>query len=308
VTDGGYNDCANFSGPLLGILAKLDKTVRVVVSGHTHQAYNCRIGGRLVTSAHRYGTLVTEIDLKLNRMSHELVAAKAENLIVRDDGAKDPDQIRLIAGYQAVAAPIENRVVGTVAASLTRQWSVAGESALGNVVADGELAASRRDGRGGARIAFINPGGIRNDVVKRNRGAVTYADLFAVQPFGNEVVTLDLTGAQIKQMLEQQWSNAAAPRILQVSRSFAYSWDAARPVGDRVLSGSMRLEGKPLAPGAVYRVAVLDYLADGGDGLAVLRQGRNRQAVMPDIDSTEAYFRGNSPIAPTPLDRIRRLH
>jgi 5'-nucleotidase len=306
ITNGGYNDCANFSGPLLAILPKLDKAVRVVISGHTHQAYNCTVDGRLVTSAHRYGTLVTEIDLKLDAQTHDLISAKAENLVVRDDGPKDAGQTRLIEGYRAAAAPIENRVIGKIAAPLTKQWSSAGESTLGNVIADAELAASRHDGQGGAQIAFMNSGGIRGDIVAGPDGQVTYAELFSVQPFSNELVTLDLTGAQIKDMLEEQWSDTGTPRFLQVSKSFAYTWDAAAPAGSRIVS--LMLDAKPLSPTATYRVAVLDYLADGGDGLSVLREGKNRQAVMSDIESTAAYFQANSPIQPSPLDRIHRLH
>ena len=137
-----------------------------MVSGHTHQYYNCMIDGRLVTSAHRYSTMVTEIDLTLDAKTHAMVSGKAQNIPVRDDVAKDPAQTQLIAAYQKLAAPLENRVIGHITADLTKTKDPAGEFALGDVIADGQIAASKHDGQGGAQIAFINPGGVRVDIDK----------------------------------------------------------------------------------------------------------------------------------------------
>jgi 5'-nucleotidase len=304
---GGINDCNRMEGPILKILPQLNKDVRVIVSGHTHQYYNCVVDGRLLTSAYRFSTIVTEIDLTLDAKTHQVVSQKAQNLPVRDDVAKDPAQTQLIAAYQKLATPIESRVIGHITADLTRTKDAAGEFTLGDVLADGQIAASKRDGKGGAVIAFLNPGGVRVDVNRHAGMGVTFADLFAAQPFGNNLVTLNLTGTEIKSLLEEQWATSVT-KILAVSKGFTYSWDASRPMGNRIVAGSMKLNGKPIAPDAVYRIATLDYVADGGDGFTAMKNAPGRVQVMPDIDATQIYFRAHDPIAPPALDRIKRLN
>src|SRR6266852_8546762 len=175
---GDYNECPGISGPIVDIVKKLDKAVDLVVSGHTHRAYICSIDGRLVTSADQYGTLVTQIDLKLDPKTRDVVGAKANNLIVRTDTyAKDPEQMALIAAYDVLARPLGERPVGSVSATLSRAPSAAGESVLGDIIADAQLAATRAEKDGGAAIAFTNPGGIRTDLVRKAEGGITYADL-----------------------------------------------------------------------------------------------------------------------------------
>ncbi|MBF9232409.1 bifunctional metallophosphatase/5'-nucleotidase [Microvirga sp. BT350] len=306
---GDYNECPGISGPIVGIVKKLDKAVDLVISGHTHKAYNCQIDGRLVTSGDKFGSVVTNIDLKIDRKTRDLVQAKADNVIVDTAVyAKDPEQTKLIEEYQKVAAPLANRVVGRMSAALTKDESPSGETTLGNLIADSQLAATATERDGQALIAFMNPGGVRTDLPMKDEGKVTYAGLFAVQPFANSLVTVDLTGAQIKTMLEQQWINQPKPRILHVSKGFTYSWDNARPVGDRVLADSVKLNGKPLSMEASYRVTINNFLADGGDGFSVLKEGKNPLYGLFDIDAFAAYFAGNSPIEPVKLDRITRLN
>ncbi len=306
---GDYNECPGISGPIVDIVKKLDKAVDLVVSGHTHRAYICSIDGRLVTSADQYGTLVTQIDLKLDPKTRDVVSAKANNLIVRTDTyAKDPEQTALIAAYDVLARPLADRPVGSVSATLSRAPSAAGESVLGDIIADAQLAATRAEKDGGAAIAFTNPGGIRTDLVRKAEGGITYADLFACQPFNNHLVTLTLTGAQIKQLLEQQWLNQPEPIILQVSAGFTYAWDAARPVGDRVPADGIMLNGRPIDPRAPYRVTVNSFLASGGDRFLVLAQGIERQTGGSDRDALADYFAANSPVAPRELGRIRRAN
>ena len=218
---GDYNECPGISGPIVDIVRKFDRAVDVVVSGHTHQAYVCEIDGRLVTSGDKYGTLVTAIDLKLDRATRDVVSAKADNIIVRTATlAKDEGQTALLTSYDKVAAPIANRLAGTVTETLSRTPGNTGESALGDIIADAQLAATSTMANGGAVIAVTNPGGVRTDIARKEDGAVTYADIFASQPFRNQLVTLTLTGKQIKDMLEQQWLDPKRPRILQVSRGF----------------------------------------------------------------------------------------
>jgi 5'-nucleotidase len=193
-------------------------------------------------------------------------------------------------------------------ASLTKDDTPTGETPLGDVIADAQLAATSTERDGKAVIAFMNPGGIRTDLLKKEDGKVTYAELFAAQPFSNALVTMDLPGAQIKALLEQQWINQPKPRILQVSKGFTYMWDNAQSVEDRVLADSIKLNGQHLSMDVTYRVTVNSFLADGGDGFSVLKQGKNLQYGPFDIDAFSAYFAGNSPIAPGPMDRIKRLN
>jgi 5'-nucleotidase len=302
---GDYNECPGISGPIVDIVKKFDKAVDVVVSGHTHQAYTCEIDGRLVTSGDKYGTIVTTIDLKLDPATRDVISARADNVIVRTGVyAKDPEQTALLEAYDAVAGPIANRVAGAITASLSRLPNDAGESVLGDLIADAQLAATRADDSGGAVIAFTNPGGIRTGIAKKPDGAVSYADVFASQPFRNQLVTLTLTGAQLKDMLEQQWLDPAPPRILQVSKGFSYVWDNAAPAGNRVLADRMSLNGQRIDPATSYRVTVNNFLSVGGDGFTVLKDGIAPRFGIYDVDALYAYFQNNSPISPATPDRI----
>ena len=306
---GDYNECPGISGAIVDIVKKFDRAVDVVVSGHTHQAYVCEIDGRLVTSGDKYGTLVTTIDLKLDRASRDIVSAKADNVIVRTGAyARDPEQTALLEAYDKLAAPLGNRPAGSVSETLSNVPDHAGESALGDIVADAQLAATQATAKGGAVIAMTNPGGIRVSVTRKDEGAVSYADLFASQPFRNQLMTLTLTGAQIKNVLEQQWRDPKLPRILQVSNGFSYSWDDARPNGDRVLADSLSLNGTRIDPAASYRITVNNYLAVGGDGFTVLKDGTAPLVGAYDIDALYGYFRANSPIGPASGKRITRIN
>src|SRR5260370_2941986 len=183
--------------------------------GHIDQAYVCENDGRLVTAGDKYVTLVTAIDVRLDPATRDIVSARAENVIVRTNAyARDPEQTALISSYDKVAAPIANRPAGSITETLSRAPNDAGESALGDIVADAQLAATRADKVGGAMIAFTNPGGVRTDIPKRADGTVSYADVFSSQPFRNQLVTLTLTGAQIKNTLKHQLLESTRHRIV----------------------------------------------------------------------------------------------
>ena len=306
---GDYNECPAITGPIVDIVKKFDRAVDLVVSGHTHRAYVCQIDGRLVTSGDKYGTLVTAIDLKLDPASRDIVSAKAENVIVADASlAKDPEQTALIDAYDKLSAPIANRPAGSVTQTLSRSPNDAGESALGDVIADAQLAATRDAKDGSAVIALTNPGGIRTDIIPKENGAVSYGELFASQPFRNRLVTMTLSGSQLKDMLEQQWLDPKRPRILQVSIGFSYSWDASKPLGERVIADKMTLNDKPIEPATGYRVTVNDYLAVGGDGFTVAKQGASPQYGGYDADALFAFFKAHGPIGPLPPTRILRVN
>jgi 5'-nucleotidase len=300
-TSGGANECPGLSGPIVDIVERTSDEVDLFVTGHTHRAYNCVVDGRPVTSAGSFGRLLTDIDLTIDRVSGEPTRIRAANLVVTRDVPEHAAQTALLARYRTLAAPIGDRVVGRASAPVTRDATPAGESALGDLVADAQLSATAPAGLGGARIAFMNPGGIRADLAE---GEITYAEAFAVQPFGNNLVTLTLTGAEVDRLLELQWDGQASPRILQVSRGFSYGWDPSRPVGERVDPATITLDGAPLDPATRYRVTVNSFLADGGDGFGVLPQGTDRLGGVTDLDAFEAYLRAG-PVAPPARDRIR---
>jgi 5'-nucleotidase len=305
IPSGDYNECPGISGPIVEIVRKLDKAVDAVISGHTHRAYNCRIDGRLVTSGDKYGTIVTQIDLTLDPKSGDVTNAVADNVIVRTERfAKDPRLTQLIAAYEQLAVPLAKRVVGRASAPLPRDANPAGESPIGQVIADAQLAATLD---AGAQIALMNPGGIRAALAPPADGVVRYEDLFAAQPFANNLVTITLTGAQLQQVLEQQWLNQPSPRVLLVSQGFAYTWDAAKPAGQRVVPGSVRLNGQPIAPDTSVRVTVNNFLQGGGDNFSVLKLGRDARTGVMDIDAFEQRFQ-RGPVTPGTLDRITRLN
>jgi 5'-nucleotidase len=308
VPSGDYNECPGIAGPIVQIVRNFDKAVDLVVSGHTHRAYNCRIDGRLVTSADKYGTVLSEIDLTLDPGSGDVVEARAENLIVRNDRfAKDPGQTRLISSYETLAGPLAQRVVGSLTQTLSRDENTAGEIPVGRVVADAHLTATQAPEDGGAQIAFTNPGGLRAPLVRGADGQVRFEDLFAVQPFSNTLVTMTLSGDQVFRLLEQQWQNQARARILQVSNGFSYQWSARQPPGERVVPGSVRLHGQPLDAALSYRVTVNDFLADGGDNFSILRQGTQRRVGPRDVTALEHYLHKHGAAPPNAAPRIERV-
>jgi 5'-nucleotidase len=300
-TSGGPNECADFRGPILNIVARLDKAVDAVLSAHTHQAYVCRVEGKLVTSAGASGRFVTEIDLTVDPR-RGVAAATAVNHAVTPDTPEHAAQAALIARYAKLAVPLE-RVVGRLAAPVSRRNNADGESAMGQLVADAHLAATAA---AGATIAFMNPGGVRASLDAKGDGNVTYADLFAVYPFANRLVTMTLTGAQILRVLER-YLETVEVGTLQVSRGFSYAWNPALPAGRRVVQDSVTLNGKPLQPAAAYRVTVNSFLADGGDRLAVLREGRERTTGPAALDALVRYLEERSPVAPAQERRVRNV-
>jgi 5'-nucleotidase len=310
---GTYNGCVGISGAIVDIVNRFDPEVDVVISGHTHNAYNCTINNMLVTSAASFGRLVTDVDLTINRETGEVVSMSANNVIVTRTVAKDSLMTALIAKYNAIAAPLRNRIIGSITADILRAGNTAGESALGDVIADAQLDATNDPGFGDAVVAFMNPGGIRTDLVYAQisggelPGQVTYGESFNVQPFGNSLVTMTLTGAQIDTLLEQQFNGCGvqnANRILQVSNGFTYSWSASAPACSKVDPASIKLNGVMIDPTASYRVTVNSFLADGGDNFAVLKLGTDRLGGAVDTDALEAYFQAFSPVAPGPQNRI----
>jgi 5'-nucleotidase len=312
-----HNSCVGISGPIVDIVNNFDDEVDVVISGHTHQPYNCVIDNKLVTSAFSFGRLVTDVDLAIDKNSGEVISMSANNVIVTRDVAKDAAETALIAKYNTLAAPLANRVIGSITATITRTNNAAGESALGDVIADAQLFQTAPAGFGDAVVAFMNPGGIRADLTYPSSpagegdGNVTFGESFTVQPFGNSLVTMTLTGAQIETLLEQQFTGCVAGttanRILQVSAGFTYSWSLSGAPCSKVDPSTIKINNVTLDPNASYRVTVNSFLADGGDSFPILTQGTNRLGGAVDTDALEAYFTAFSPVAPGPQNRITQV-
>jgi 5'-nucleotidase len=291
---GGPNDCDALEGPIVDIVARLPPEVDVVVSGHTHQAYNCKLSGRVVTSASCFGRMLTTIDLSLDRQSGEVLEATAKNWSVDHRLAPNAEVEAMVAEFGETTLPLEQREIGEVTAVLSRKEGPSGESPLGSVIADAHLAATK------AQLAFMNSGGIRADLGTEQK-KITYGMAFTTQPFNNVLVTMTLTGEQIERVLEEQW-HEGRPRFLQVSQTLRYTWHSERKDGDRIDPREIFVGGEPLDPKATYRVTVNNYLSSRG----VFREGTDRAQGMLDIDALEALFAASSPIAPPPAGRIQK--
>ncbi len=331
---GSINGCSGVSGPIVDIVGRLDDAVDLVVSGHTHQAYNCALPnskGRSipVTSAGAFSRLMTSIDLTLDTRSKDVIAVSAENRLVDRNnvlGAAEPivpvaEIGNIVANYNAIASPIANRVIGSITADITTTRNAAGESALGDVVADAQLAATAPADKGGAVVAFMNTGGIRanftyaGSTAGEGDGNVTYGESFTVQPFGNSLVVKTLTGQQLYDLLNQQWAAgqfADGGRTLQVSGSLAYQHTFvpnASPLGGQyVCEGSVKINGVPVDKSASYRVTMNSFLATGGDNFTVFNLGTDQLGGDVDLDALEAYFQANpAGVAPGPQNRIQAV-
>ena len=332
----GVSDCSAFSGPIVSIVAGLNPEFGLVASGHTHRFYSCVLpnsaGTSVVTSAGSNGQLITDIDYSLDRRSGKFASITARNVIVENgvpDGnggwlkdekgvfLKNPDTVdanakKVADKYRTAVAPIANKVVGRITEDITRTPTPAGETPLGDVIADAQLAYTRSNG---AVIALMNPGGIRADFDAEASsggeavGEVTYGEAFTVQPFNNLVVTQTLTGAQLKEVLEQQFTGYAgqtSTKILQVSAGLTYSYDRTAALGSRV--SALALNATAIDPAASYRVTTNDFLANGGDGFTRLTAGTERTTAPGfDIDALVAYLGAGAPVAPGPANRITLL-
>jgi 5'-nucleotidase len=300
------NECGNVTGALPPIVERMDDEIDLVVTGHTNWAVNCMIDGKIVTGAAATGRVVTDVDLTISRATKDVVSATVNNKIVTQDVAKAADMTALITKYQALAAPFANRIIGKITAGMTRTANTAGESSLGDRIADAQNFDAARAGTG-SQIAFMNAGGIRADLTfpsstaGEGDGNVTYGEAFAVQPFGNSLVTMTLTGAQIDALLEQQFTGGNG--VLQISEGFAYTRTNSAPGGSKV--SNITLNGVAIDPAANYRVTANSFLSDGGDNFSVFTQGTNKVPGNVDTDAFENYLVANpGGITPGPQNRI----
>jgi 5'-nucleotidase len=327
-TKGDWNDptCPGLSGDILPILDKLDPAIELVISGHTHWAYRCELPmangrTRLLTSAGRYGTMLTDIRLTFNGVTRALEAKQAALTVVQGEPFEsprgsaalntafpvypaDPAIKALVDRYAAAAWSEAERVVARLAGVVSETEDSDLATRGGELIADSQLAWTRPKERGGAQVAFMNNSGVRGDLVPRADGTVTFGQLFALQPFGNNIIVMTLTGAQLERLLEEQFLDPKQPGMLMPSAGFHFTYDVRRPAGDRIVA--MTFNGRPVDPDRRYRVATNSFLAAGGDNFRVFTEGTERFDAGLDLDALEAYLKTNPPV-PTG-GRVKSLH
>ncbi|MEU6168589.1 bifunctional metallophosphatase/5'-nucleotidase [Streptomyces tanashiensis] len=318
----GDGDGEGVSGAIVDIAKNVSPQVDALVTGHTHQAYVCSIPDpsgkpRLVTSASSFGKLYTDTTLTYDRRTKDIVrtAVASANHVVSRDVPKAADMTKLIEDWRTLAAPVANRPQGFIAADINGRGSTAYEKPLGDLIADAQLEGLAPADKGGAQLALMNPGGIRSDLVFKASGAegdgvVTYGESFTVQPFTNMMNVVDLSGANLITALKQQvsGSNLNSIKILQVSKGLTYTLDMTKTGADRVVDGTIKLNGEAIDPAKTYRVAMNEFLAGGGDGFAALATGTNKLVGASDLDVFNAYLAAHSSAAnPLPVPAADRI-
>jgi 5'-nucleotidase len=327
-----WNDagCPDPRGPIFDIVRRLHPEIDAVFTGHTHQGYRCVIDGRPVMQATAQGRGLSVADLVIDRRTGDVDRARTthRNLPVfnsRSDATlreaiiaaepepfasvlrqarPDADIAARVAAYSAAAAPRAQRPVGRIGATFAR--IAPDESPAGRLIADAQWAATRTPERGGAQLALMNPGGVRADLPCRGTPpcVVTFGDAFTMQPFGNSLVVMTLSGAELRQLLEdQQPPGRERPLLLIPSSSLRYTWVGSAPHGQRVRE--LTLDGQPVDPAAPVRMTVNSFLAEGGEGFDRLRQGRDRLGGDLDLDALIAHLQTER--SPDPVARVRVL-
>ena len=297
------NECAgNLQGtPVARIVGQLDDAVDLVLSGHTHAAYNCRLPnakGRTipVSSANAFGRVLSDIDLKLDPATRDVIAAQVTNRLVDHGIPPEPTVAGVVRGYEALVAPRAAVVIGSITTELPNNAvDAACNMPAGELIADAQLAATSAPAFGGASIALMNRGGVRTpgftykQRATEGDGNVTYGEAFTTQPFGNSLVTLTLTAQQIKDVLEQQFAGCrgqlpTATRLMIPSAGFKYRWNGAKACGERVHSVTLTRDGRTETlvdaagrvpePAREYRVTVNSFMASGGDSFGDFTGGK----------------------------------
>lgn len=307
VHEGGYfegeqklpNDptyaCAGLKGRVVEIAKRLDPAYALVISGHTHQAYTCKINGRLLVQAGSLGNWVTESRLTLDDNAKITDAQAINHPVVRGNRAPDPALTALVERAAAQTAEQRNQPVIVLSRSMTRAVLEGfGDSELGNLIADAHLAYAqkRNSEETPIDIAMTNAGGIRADLIAQSNQAttITHSDLFTVQPFNNDLIALTLTGAELRQLISRQPPKRQGGSVLQISHTLRIAGDA------------ITIHNKPLAPERDYRIVVNQFMADGGNDLSIFKKGRDRQIIGNDLEALEEYLRDN----PKALQGIER--
>lgn len=310
-------DCTQLKGPIVNIVKRLDPAIKLIVSGHSHTGFMCQVDGRTVTQAQMYGHLLTRIALTVDGNNHQVMKIDAKNVLMAPASLPIPDELSHLMdkARKGSAAMINQPVARLALPVLSRKLNEAGESPMGNVVADAQLAAVKSMG---AQIAFMNNKGIRGNLEAGKDNISTYGQNSTVLPFGNTLVLMSLSGAQIRTLLEQQmWLDDESPdgrNVLQVSEGFTYTWDRKRPVGQRVLAETVKLNGLAIDDHVEYRIVANNFIAGGGDRLPMFGEGKNKvDTGLKDIDVFMQYIKAKdqagTPVGSVnPAGRVQRIN
>jgi 5'-nucleotidase len=326
-----WNDvgCPKPTGAIFDIARRLTQDVDVIFSAHTHQGYRCVLegDGRPIMQATALGRGVSVADVVIDKKTGDIDRAKTthRNLPVFNEKSDASLKANIIAAepepyakalkeaqpmaavaervalYAQATAPRAQKQVGRIGGTFERVAKT--DASAGRLIADAQWLATRAADRGGARFALMNPGGVRSDLPCRGAPpcTVTYGDAFTMQPFGNALTVMTLSGAEIKQMLEdQQRPGRDGASFLIPSSSLTYTWNAKAAHGQRV--SNLLLDGQPLDMARDHRFTVNSFLADGGDGVTALTKGRNRSGGSLDLDALIAHLQSTP--SPDPKPRI----
>ncbi|GAB2829105.1 bifunctional metallophosphatase/5'-nucleotidase [Lentzea nigeriaca] len=311
---GGPNACnVAAQNPGSYIAANVSPKIDAVFSGHSHQHYNCVVkdpagNPRPFIEGLAFGRELSVVDLKIDRRTRDVIRSetKADNKIVTRTVTPDPDVQATIDLAKQKVGPIASKPVGSIAEDIVKLQNAAGESPLGNLIADSQLEATKNNG---AVLALMNPGGVRKDLVyKSNKGegdgVVTFEEAADVQPFGNILQTVTLTGTQLKNVLEQQFT-AARTFVLQPSAGLKYTWSASAAFGSKV--SGITLNGVAVDPNATYRVTINSFLQGGGDGFSEFTKGTNVTGGGIDLDAFTGWLGAHPGQKAPATDRITRV-
>jgi 5'-nucleotidase len=307
------NDCSGalqdpITSPIKGVVSRLDDAVDLVISGHTHTGYNCLLPNKVgrnipVTQASSFGRVLSDINLSIDTATGNVTAVAVNNIIVNRSAAgitPDATIAGIVNGYNNLVSPLANAVVGSITGPATNSANAAGEMDAGDLIADAQWQATQPAQFGGAQLAFMNAGGVRNPgfTATTYPHDVTYGETFTVQPFGNTLVTVTMTAQQIKDVLEQQFTGCngqPAQRVLQASNGFSFSWSASAAACSKIVD--VALNGVPLVtsgtvlnPSSTYRVTINNFLSTGGDNFTVFKSATNALGGPQDIDALIAYL------------------
>jgi 5'-nucleotidase len=305
-------DCSQLTGPIVGIARRLDPAIRLIITGHTHKGFQCKVDGRVITQAQMGGHVLSRIKLSIDPATGSVRDIAVRNVPVRQgEYPADPKVAAYLAAVKANSIAALARPVARVSArSTVRTMNDAGESPLGGMIADAVADAT------GAQIGFMNMAGMRSDFDVADNLTATFGQAQVVLPFSNTLVVMEMTGAQVRGLLEQQWQrpNPDAERaMLQVSRGLSYRWNNALPKGQRVVAGSIRVGGVPLDEASTYKVVANNFLAEGGDGFPMFTQATNKvDTTILDLDAFIALLvknerAGASAKIAAPAARIERV-
>ncbi|MEZ0446600.1 bifunctional metallophosphatase/5'-nucleotidase [Cellulomonas sp. ICMP 17802] len=329
---GAYNyDCnaggaLGLTGAIVPIAQQISPAVDLIVTGHTHTAYTCNIPDpkgqpRMVTSGSSFGRLFTDIELKYDPRTNDIVRSSvvATNTPVTRDVAAAPAETEIISRYTGFLGPIASQVVGYIGGTIQGRGctptvcAASGETPAGDLIADAQLEGMNVDplNPAGADFAIMNPGGIRGDfncVPATSPCAQTYEQAFTVQPFTNIMNVVQMSGADVLTMFGQQWTTQnGSNKILQVSANVSEVIRATGATNENRLV-SVSVDGVPVDPAATYRVAMNEFLGGGGDNFVAIRNGTKVFVGKSDLDVLIAYLGAHSSqAAPYPVPAGGRI-